>query len=143
MGVRALSNATPGAEAETRLIAKLEALPAWRLGDVMDARYVAGNRLRIGLSSRLSPTKAEEGERIGQAAREVMEVLIEERPGRDLYIDGFQGEQQVVTARYRHRSTLLDPSGQRIPDIAVHVVGQEETRMTDAAGGSRPRSGGK
>jgi hypothetical protein len=143
IGIRVFTNALPGQEAEQRLKAKLSGLEAHRMGTVLNARYLAGNRLHIGISPRLSIADEEDRKRIEEAARDVMEVLMEERPGRDLYIDGTQGDEEIVSVRYRHKGTLMDHSGERIPDIAIEIVGADESGISEAAGGSKPATGGR
>jgi hypothetical protein len=67
-----------------------------------------------------------------------MRVLMAERPGRDLYLDGFQGDRQIVTARFQHQSTLIGPGGEQIPDILVNVEGDPEGGMGEAVSRGRP-----
>jgi hypothetical protein len=47
----------------------------------------------------------------------------------------------MITVRYRHKSPLVGPGGESIPDIAVFTEGEDEAGMTEAAGGVRPASG--
>ncbi len=137
IGVRAVSNASPGQEAQDRLRKKLMQTWPWQEGVVLDATYMAGNRLRIGFTPRLGGTDTDR-DTIRKATTEVMQVLMSERPGKDLFIDGFQGERQIVTARYRHKSTLIGPGGEQIPDILVHVEGDPEGGMGEAVSRGRP-----
>lgn len=137
IGVRTLSNASPGQEAQDRLRKKLMETWPWQEGVVLEATYIAGNRLQLAFTPRLGGSD-EERDTLRKATTVVMKALMEERPGRDLYLDGFQGEQQIVTARYRHKSTLIGPGGEHIPDILVQVKGDPESGMGEAV--SRGRS---
>jgi len=143
VGTRLIANAPPGREAQERLRARLQGLPAWQLGTVMGAEYLAGNRLRVDFSPRLSPAKEKEREMIRQAAREVMGALMQERPGRDLYLDGYQGERQMVRGELRHKSFLVGPEGQQTPDILVRVEGDPEGGLAEAYGRSAGATKGR
>ena len=136
VGARLVRNAPPGAEAEERLRTRLRSLAEWQSGVVMEARYVAGDRVRVDFSPRLSPMKEEERELIRQTTRDVMLVLAEERPNRDLYADGYQGERKMVRAELRHKTTLLGPEGQQVPEIIVRVAGDPEEGLGQAYGRS-------
>jgi len=136
VGTRLVSNAPPGQEAEQRLRARLQSSSAWRLGTVMEARYLAGDRLRLDFSPRLGTTKDEERELIRQAAKEVMGILMQERPDRDLYLDGYQGERQIVRAELRHKSSLVSRQGKQVPDLVVRVEGDPEEGLGQAYGRS-------
>ncbi|MCJ7752098.1 MAG: hypothetical protein MUQ65_13550 [Armatimonadetes bacterium] len=140
LGARLISNAAPGQEAEDRLRQKLSSLPVWQRGVVLEAGYAAGNKVRLELAPSLR-VEADEGRSVVRGAvQDVMDVLMKERPGRDLYIDGYQGEEKIVTAEYRAKSTLVGPGGERIADIVVRVEGDPEGGMGQAYG--RVRSGG-
>jgi|GEM_PF-1365002 len=149
---RYVLNPHPGHEAEQRLRTRLRTLPVWQSGLVMNARYVTGDRARIGFGSSIRTTRGGEGEvvvtsdqdreKIRSAAREVMEVLVSERPGRDLYLDGYIGEEKVVRAEYRHQSTLMAGGAEGKMDIVVRVVGDAKGGMGDAFDQrERPRTG--
>lgn len=141
LGARLIGNAVPGQEAEERLQKRLSSLPVWQRGVVMEAAYAAGNKLRLEFAPSLSMA-GDEGRNIArQAAQDVMGVLIEERPGRDLYIDGYQGDEKIVSAEYRAKSTLVGPGGERIADIVVRVKGDPEGGMGQAYGRARPGGG--
>jgi len=141
LGARLISNAAPGEEAEERLRQRLSSLPVWQRGVVLEAGYAAGNKLRLEFAPSLS-VMGEEGRTIvRRAAQDVMGVLIEERPDRDLYIDGYQGEERIVSAEYRAKSTLVGPGGERIADIVVRVKGDPEGGMGGAYGRARPAGG--
>jgi hypothetical protein len=137
IGARAISNAAPGQEAQDRLRARLMEVRPWQDGIVLDATYMAGNRLRVGFTPRLGSSDADR-DTLRKATFEVMQVLMAERPGKDLYIDGFQGDRQTVTARYRQKSTLIGPGGEQIPDIVVRVEGDPEGGMCEASSRGRP-----
>ncbi len=126
LGARIAGNLAPGEEAEGRLRRSLETLPAWQKGDLMRAEYVSGNTVRLEFSSRLQPASDSDREAIRGMTRDVFEVLRRERPDRDLYIKGFQGQEQIVRGEYRYRSTVAGPGGQQLPDITVHVKGDPE-----------------
>ncbi len=137
IGARAVSNASPGEEAQDRLRKQLMETWPWQEGVVLDATYLAGNRLRIGFTPRLGGTDTDR-DTIRKATNEVMQVLMAERPGRDLYLDGFQGDHQIVTARFRYKSVLIGPGGEQIPDILVKVEGDPEGGMGEAVSRGRP-----
>jgi len=141
-GARTIGNAPPGREAEAKLREKLRELPAWQSGVVLETQYLAGDRVRIGVSPRLSTAKEQHREQIREATKQVMEVVIEERPHRDLFIDGYQGDEKVVRAEYRHKSTLIGPGGEHLPDIVVRVEGDPAGGIGEAFGRSgRPAVG--
>jgi len=123
---RSLTNLPPGEEAEARLRARLMAGPAWQTGTLQGAYYVAGNKLRVDFSTQISTADEKGRDQLRTVTVEVMKVLIEERPHRQLEIAGYQGEQQVVEARYRHKSALVGPGGERQLDIVVRVKGDPE-----------------
>lgn len=139
---RYVLNPHPGHEAEQRLRTRLRALPVWQSGLVMNAGYVTGDRARIGFGSSIRTTRGEEGkavvagsedrEKIRAAAREVMEALVSERPGRDLYLDGYIGEEKVARAEYRHQSTLTAGGAEGRLDIVVRVAGEAKGGVGDA-----------
>jgi hypothetical protein len=88
----------------------------------MDVRYVAGDRVRLAFSARAS-TETEAGrDAIRDATRVVMDAVIEERSDRNLYVDGYKGEEQIVRAEYRAKPRS-GPSGEQIRDIVVRVAG--------------------
>jgi len=143
LGTRLISNAHPGQEAEQRLRERLRGLAVWQSGTLLEARYLAGDRLRIGFSPRLSAAKEDERERMRSATKQVMSVLIEERPDRNLYIEGYQGDAKIVQAEYRRKSTLIGPAGEQLPDITVRVEGDPEGGMGQAYGRSARSPAGK
>ncbi len=136
---RAVVNLPPGSEAQTRLRGRLMTLESWRNGVVVGARYLSGDTLRVDLSGQLSTKDSEARDTFRKAAREVMEVLIQERPGRDLHIVGFQGEEQILQAEYRQKSNLVGPGGEVVPEILIHVKGDPKRLSEEAGSGSRPR----
>ena len=141
LGARLIGNAAPGQEAEERLRKKLSSLPAWQRGVVLEAGYAAGNKLRLEFAPSLSVAGEEGRSIVRRAAQDVMDVLMEERPDRDLYIDGYQGEEKIVGAEYRAKSTLVGPGGERIADIVVRVKGDPEGGMGSSYGSARPGGG--
>ena len=88
LGARLIGNAAPGQESEQRLRQRLSSLLVWQRGVVLEAGYAAGNKLRLEFAPSLSVVEEEGRSIVRRAAQDVMDVLIEERPGRDLYIDG-------------------------------------------------------
>ena len=118
---RTLANLPPGAEAEARLRGRLTALDPWQRGVIRSAHYLSGASLRLDFSTQLSTLKEEDRRELRQATLGVMDVLMKERPNRDLRILGFQGEEQVVQAQYRQKSSLAGPGGQTVPDLSVRV----------------------
>jgi hypothetical protein len=136
VGARMIGNARPGQEAEERLRKKLRDLPVWQSGVVLEAQYIAGDRLRISVSPRLSTMQGEHREKMREAAKQVMEVLVEERTGCDLFIDGYQGDEKVIQAEYRQKSTLVGPGGEPLPDIVVRVEGDPTGGIGEAFGRS-------
>jgi len=141
LGARLIGNAAPGQEAEDRLRQKLSSLPVWQRGVVLGAGYAAGNKVRLEFAPSLR-VGADEGRSVVRSAvQDVVDVLITERPGRDLYVDGYQGEERIVTAEYRSKSTLVGPGGERIADIVVRVKGDPEGGMGEAYGRARPGGG--
>jgi hypothetical protein len=143
LGSRLFSNAPPGEEAEQRLRARLQSLSIWQEGVLREAKYLAGDRLRVDFSPRLSTVRAEERERIREATRVVMGVLMKERPGRDLHIEGYQGEEQVVRAELRHKSTITGPGGEQVPDMVIRVEGDPTGGVGEAYGRSGKGMGGR
>ncbi|MCJ7750065.1 MAG: hypothetical protein MUQ65_03065 [Armatimonadetes bacterium] len=141
LGARLIGNAVPGQEAEERLRQRLSSLSVWQRGVVLEAGYAAGNKLRLEFAPSLSVAGEEGRSIVRQATQDAMGVLIEERPGRDLYIDGYQGEERIVSAEYRAKSTLVGPGGERIADIVVRVKGDPEGGMGGAYGRARPGGG--
>ncbi len=122
IGGKLITNMAPGREADARLRKIVSALPAWQKGIVMDVRYVAGDRVRLAFSARAS-TETEAGrDAIRDATRVVMDAVIEERSDRNLYVDGYKGEEQIVRAEYRAKPRS-GPSGEQIRDIVVRVAG--------------------
>ena len=136
LGARMISNVAPGEEAEMRLRRELELLPAWQKGDVMRAQYVTGNTLRLEFSSRLQTISDADREAIRGITKGVFDALRNERPNRDLYIEGFQGGEQIVRGEYRCKSTLVGPGGEQVPDITVRVKGDPAGGMQGAYGSS-------
>jgi hypothetical protein len=119
-GMRQMLNVAPGTDAQQHLQTELAATDAWHSGMVLGARYTAGDRLRVDFSL----TAGSDSTALRKATIEVMKILIQERPNRDLYIDGFQGEKQVVSAEYRQKGKLAVAGGGLEPNIAVKVVGE-------------------
>ena len=136
IGMRQMLNVAPGAEAQQRLQRKLEATAAWRSGTVLGAKYTAGDRLRVDFSTNLGtdPTA------LRTATIEVMKILMDERPNKDLFIDGFDGDKQVATAEYRSKGKLEVAGGGLEPNIAVKVAGEPEGGIGSLVSpGSGPR----
>ena len=138
LGGRTVINLPPGAEAETRLRARLMTLESWRNSVVRGARYLSGNTLRLNLSTQLSTGDRQARDTLREAARQVMDVLIQERPGRDLRIIGFQGEEEVLWAEYRQKSSLAGPGGEAVPEILVRVKG-DPASLAEEAGTAAPK----
>ena len=126
LGGRMLTNLPPGEEAEARLRSRLMTLKSWQGGVIRNARYLSGNSLRVDFSTQLSTAREQERDQLREAAREVMDVLIQERPNRDLRLLGFQGQERVVQAYYRQKSGLAGPGGEPVPEISVRVKGDPE-----------------
>jgi len=139
LGARVISNAPPGEEAEGRLRAKLENLSVWQHGLVLRATYVAGNRVRLEFAPSVPAASDEGRQALRSATKEVMTVLIGERPGRDLYIDGYQGDEDILHAEYRAKSTLVGPGGEQIPDIVVRIKGEPAGGMGQAYENTKTR----
>jgi len=131
-GVRMIANVAPGQEAELRLRQQIEQLPAWQKGDLMQVQYLSGNTLRLEFSTRLKAVNDADREVIRQATREVFEILREQRPGRDLYIEGYQEGEQIVWGEYRSKRALVGPGGEQLPDISIRVKGDPEGGMQGA-----------
>lgn len=131
-GVRMIANIAPGQEAELRLRQQIEQLPAWQKGDLMQVQYLSGNTLRLEFATRLKTSDDAEREAVRQATREVFEILRKERPGRDLYIEGYQEGEQMVTGEYRGKRALVGPGGEQLPDISIRVKGDPEGSMQGA-----------
>jgi hypothetical protein len=125
-GAKMIANVAPGQEAEARLRRQLEMLPAWQKGDIMRAEYKTGSTLRLEFSSRLDTANDTDREAIRQVTKDVFDVLRKERPDRDLYIEGFQGQEQIVRGEYRYKSNLVGPGGQQVPDMTMRVKGDAE-----------------
>ncbi len=141
VGGKVLSNLAPGQEAAERLRERVAALPAWQKGLVMDVQYVAGNRVRLEFSSRVSTRTKEARDVLRGATRAVMEVVAAERPDRDLYIEGYKGGEQIVRAEYRFKTTVSGPGGEQIKDIVVRVEGDSEDGIGGAYDQARPAVG--
>ncbi len=140
-GSRLISNMAPGREAEERLREKASALPVWQQGVVMGVSYVAGDRVRVDFAFNVTAASDKGRDAIRKATRQVMEVAITERPGRDLYIDGYRAKEQIVRATYRAKSALMGPGGEPIPDIVVQVKGDPEEGVGAAYEASTPGAG--
>jgi hypothetical protein len=137
LGGRALVNLPPGKEAETRLRGRLMALDSWQQGVVRNAHYLSGNTLRVDFSTQLSTAREEARGQLRKAALDAMGILIQERPNRDLRLVGFQGEEQVLQAQYRQKTSLTGPGGEPVPDISVRVKGDPEG-LADQVSGRGP-----
>jgi hypothetical protein len=138
---RLATDMTPGEEAEARLAAKLSALQ--QDGTLQSVTYLSGSKVRIDLSMQISTADEAGRERLRQATIQVMKVLMEERPDRDLQIVGYQGQEQIVRARYRHKERLVSAKGEWAPDISVRVKGDSEglgeAASQDLSAGREPR----
>jgi hypothetical protein len=128
-GVRMIANVAPGREAELRLRQQIEQLPAWQKGDLMQVQYLSGNTLQLEFSTRLRASNDADREVIRQATREVFDILRKERPGRDLYLEGYQEGEQIVSGQYRSKGALVGPGGEQLPDISIRVKGDPEGGM--------------
>jgi hypothetical protein len=126
-GARTFLNMAPGQEAQRRLEARVSSLPAYRQGIVLSAVYTAGDRLRVDFATALRGDAAS----LRKATIEVMKAFMEERPNRDLYIDGYQGTTQVVKAQYRAKGRLEVAGGEPQPEITVKVAGEPEGGITE------------
>lgn len=132
-GLRSVSNLPPGGEAEQELQEAVQATTAWSSRTVQEATYVAGDRVRLEFSPAISTGEEVNRDRLRGATVEVMEILIQLRPNRDLFIDGYQVGQPIVRGEYRFRSTLTGVGGEAADDIVVRVVGDPEGGMGAAA----------
>ncbi len=121
-GARAMLNVAPGREAEQRLRARLQTMPVFELGEVLSVHYLAGDRLRVDFA----PSLGTDPGTLRKDTIEVMKVLMAERPDRDLFIDGYEGERQVVWGEYRNKGRLQVAGGALEPDITVRVAGEPE-----------------
>lgn len=121
-GARQFFNVAPGREAQDRLQARVSELEVFRKAVVLSATYVAGDRLRVEFASAAGTDPST----LRQATIAVMRVLMQERPNRDLYIDGFAGDKQVVKAEYRAKGKLQLAGGGEQDDIRVRVSGEPE-----------------
>jgi hypothetical protein len=121
-GLRQMLNIAPGTDAQQSLDSGVQTLGSWHRGIVLSARYTAGDRVRL----EFSPTLQADPTTLRSATIEVMKVVMKERPNRDLFIDGFQGEQQVVEGKYRSKGMLEVAGGGLEPDITVRVAGEPE-----------------
>jgi hypothetical protein len=118
-----LSNLPPGEEADIRLQGALQNLDVWQRAIVTKATYEKGNTLRVQFTPQIS-TETDQGRAaLRAAALDVMNVFRQQRPGRDLYINGYQGDEQVLEAEYSVKGSLPGPGGQPVPNIVVHVKG--------------------
>ena len=143
LGGRFLLNPHPGQEAEDRLRTRLSELPAWQSGLLLKAGYRTGTEVWLEFAPNIQTAASQDergqptlivssGEQRAQvraATQAVMEILVAERPGRDLHIEGNTGENTIVTAEYRHKSTLVGPGGEEGMDIAVRVAGDPKGGM--------------
>ena len=133
-GARTFLNMPPGAEAEQSLRARLQETDAWQSGTVLGVQYVSGDRIRVDLArSAVGQSSA-----VRPAMIEVMQILREQRPGRDLYIDGYQGSDRTVEVEYRQKGGLEMPGGGVEPDIRVRIEGEAEGGI-----GARVRPSGR
>jgi hypothetical protein len=123
---RLVLNVPPGEEAEERLRGRLQETLVWEKGTVMGVYYVAGDRIKIDLTRNLSASDDGDRQELRKAAIEVMKVLMSERPDRDLFIDGYQGEEQVLRAEYRQRGGIVTAQGEAQPEIVVRIEGEPE-----------------
>ena len=121
-GLRQTLNIAPGEEAQLNLDRRVQSLESWHRGIVLSARYTAGDRVRL----EFSPTSEFDSATLRKATIEVMRVMMEERRDRDLFIDGFQGEKQVLEGKYRNKGMLEVAGGGPQPDITVRVAGEPE-----------------
>jgi hypothetical protein len=137
---RSLTSLSPGAEAEARLRAKLQVLPAWQTGLIQSARYVSGAELRVDFAPQLSLVSEGNRKQVKDSAVTIMRILMEERPNRDLSIEGYQNDKAVLHAEYRSKGALVGPGGRVEPEIVVHMAGEEEGlagAVSQATRGSR------
>lgn len=121
-GARMMINVAPGEAAQQELEGKLKQMALWRMGEVLGARYVAGDRIRVDFAAEMGLNAPS----LRSATIAVMKVLMIERPNRDLYIDGYQGERQIVQAEYHQKGKLQVAGGGFEPDITVRVEGEPE-----------------
>jgi len=131
-GASLTRNAHPGDAAEQRLQQRVRALPEFTSGLILRTRYLAGNRARLDFSPGARAGDEETRGTLREATKAVMAILIEERPGRDLYIDAYQKEMKIGEAEYRTKSTLVSPDRKPAADIVVMFAGDEEGGMKEA-----------
>ena len=132
-GLRSVSNLPPGEAAEQELQEAVQATVAWSSRTVQEATYAAGDRVRLEFSPAISAGEEVNRDRLREATVEVMTILIQLRPNRDLFIDGYQVGQPIVHGEYRFRSTLTGMGGEAADDIVVRVEGDPEGGMGAAA----------
>ena len=125
-GTSVARNAHPGEAAEQLLQERVRAMPAFTSGLILRVRYLAGNRARLDFSPRAGAADEEGRRSLREATKAVMEIMIEERPGRDLYLDAYQSDMQIAEAQYRSKSTLVSPDRTAQADIVVMFAGEEE-----------------
>jgi hypothetical protein len=134
---RKMLNVAPGREAEQRLRARLQTMSVFQLGQVLEVRYLAGDRLRVDLA----PSLDADTSTLRKVTIEVMKAFMVERPNRDLYIDGYEGERQVVWGEYHSKGGLQVAGGGVEPNITVRVAGEPEGGIGELVKprGSEPR----
>jgi hypothetical protein len=138
-----LGNLSPGQNAQEQLRKSLEVLPAWQRGDVMQAEMVSSSELRLVFSDRLATSSEEDRTTIRQATQQAFEVFAEIKPNRDLKINGYQGNEQIVWGQFRPHSSLIGSGGEKIRDFTIKVKGDPEGGLQESFSGSKGSSAGK
>ena len=142
-GASVARNVHPGEAAERRFQEKVRARPEFTSGLILRVRYLAGNKARLDFSPRAGAADEDKRRTLREATKAVMEIMMEERPGRDLYIDAYQSEAQIAEAQYRAKSTLVSPDRKAQADIVVMFAGEEEGGVNEMLSRSRSVGGGR
>jgi len=131
----------PSGQVQQQVQQSIAAEPYGQDGTVQGASFLSGNKVRVDFSATISTFDQGGRDRIRAATQGVMKKLIAALPDRDLFITGLQKEQVAAEARYLHRSTLVTPTGEKVPDISIHVQNDPEGGIGGSMGGRMSGAG--
>jgi len=131
----------PSGQVQQQVQQSIAAEPYGQDGTVQGVSFLSGNKVRVDFSATISTFDQGGRDRIRAATQGVMKKLIAALPDRDLFITGLQKEQVVAEARYLHRSTLVTSTGEKVPDISIHVQNDPEGGIGGSMGGRMSGAG--
>ena len=135
------SDRPPSGQEQQQVWESIKAEPYGRDGTVQGISFISGNKVRVDFTATLSTLDEAGRAQLRTATQGIMKKLVEVTPDRDIFLTGFQRDEEVVQARYLHRSTLVAASGEEIPDISVQVKNDPEGGISGTMGAERSGSG--